>query len=601
MCGIAAIFSYNPSAAPVDQAELLCVREALRNRGPDGEGLWISGDKRIGFAHCRLAIIDLSAAGAQPMESPDGAVRIVFNGEIYNYRELRQRLEAKGYRFRSNSDTEVLIYLYQEHGRNLVLHLRGMYALAIWDEKRCGLLLARDPFGIKPLYYSDNGSTVRVASQVKALLKGDQIDTTPESAGHVGFYLWGHVPEPYTFYKGIRALPAGATMWVDATGRKEPCKFFNIAEECARAEEKETLINHGAMHEHLRFAILDSVSHHLIADVPVGVFLSAGLDSTTLVALAKETGTNDLRTVTLGFKEFQGTQHDEAPLAALVAQRYGATHQTRWVTKEDFHCEYQRLLDAMDQPTTDGVNSYFVSKAAKDSGLKVVLSGLGGDELFGGYLSFKQIPLMTKALSPFQAIPSLGKGFRYVAAPILKQFTSPKYAGLLEYGGSYGGAYLLRRGMFMPWELPDLLDGEMVRQGWQELQTLDCLMQTTTGVRHPHLQVMALETAWYMRNQLLRDSDWASMAHSVELRVPFVDIELFRTVTGMIGAGYPVTKRHMATTPTVPLPAAVLNREKTGFSIPVRDWLLGTTDRGERGLRGWALRIARENSEDVKC
>ena len=591
MCGLAAIFSYHSSSAPVEQAELLRIREAMVSRGPDGAGLWISNDKRIGLAHRRLAIIDLSKTGAQPMATQDGSVRIVFNGEIYNFRELRKELEAKGYFFHSRSDTEVLLYLYQEYGQDLVHHLRGMYAFAIWDGRQRGLFLARDPFGIKPLYYADDGSTIRVASQVKALLKGGHIDTLPEPAGHVGFYLWGHVPEPYTLYKGIRALPAGTSLWVDSAGKKQIRKFFNISDELAMASETQLTITSEEKHERLRSAMLDSVRHHLIAEVPVGVFLSAGLDSTTVAALAKDAGINDLRTVTLGFKEFQGTSNDEVPLAELVAQHYNTTHHTRWVTKENFKSEYQRLLDAMDQPSIDGVNSYFVCKAAKEAGLKVVLSGLGGDELFGGYSDFQQIPRMANALAPFQAVPLLGRGFRYLSAPVLKHFTSPKYAGLLEYGGTYGGAYLLRRGMYMPWELPDILNADLVRQGWRDLQTLDCLRQTNAGVSNPHLQVTALETAWYMRNQLLRDSDWASMVHSLELRVPLVDIELFKTVTSLIGAGYPTTKRDMASTPSVPLPDAVLNREKTGFSIPVREWLQdrgdGCGSKPERGLRSW--------------
>ena len=613
MCGLAAIFNYIPSAAPVDQAELLRIREAMLNRGPDGDGLWISDDRRIGLAHRRLAIIDLSAAGAQPMATIDGAVRIVFNGEIYNFRELRLGLEAKGYRFRSNSDTEVLLYLYQEHGRDMVHYLRGMYAFAIWDERQRGLFLARDPFGIKPLYYADNGSSIRVASQVKALLKGGHIDTTPEPAGHVGFYLWGHVPEPYTLYKGIRALPAGSTLWVDAAGRKQVHQFFNISDELAKASETPLFITREEMHEHLRAALLDSVRHHLIADVPVGVFLSAGLDSTTLVALAKEElislspahggelargpgrgeGANALHTVTLGFKEYKGTENDEVPLAELAARHYGTNHQTRWVQKENFQSECQRLLDVMDQPSTDGVNSYFVSKAAKDAGLKVVLSGLGGDELFGSYPSFQQIPRMVKAFSPLNAIPAFGKGFRYISAPMLKHFTSPKYAGLLEYGGTYGGAYLLRRGLYMPWELPNLLGGEMVRQGWEELKTMSRLEQTIQGTDNAHLKVIALETAWYMRSRLLRDADWASMAHSLEIRVPLVDVELFRSVSPLFNSTSAPSKRDMAQAPKLLLPAQILQRGKTGFSVPVREWLLeGEEGVGEdRGLRGWAKHV----------
>jgi asparagine synthase (glutamine-hydrolysing) len=593
MCGITTIFAYHKTAPPVDQEELLRIRERMYSRGPDGAGLWISENSRIGLAHRRLAIIDLSQTGAQPMSTPDGKLRIVFNGEIYNYRELRKDLEKAGYRFISTSDTEVLLHLYRRQGREMVHLLRGMYAFALWDEEKRGLLLARDPFGIKPLYYADDGRTIRVASQVKALLKGYEIDTNPEPAGHVGFYLWGHVPEPYTLYRGVRALPAGATLWVDTAGHKEIRQFFNLTEELAKTCDTLLSITREEMLVRLHDALLDSVRCHLIADVPIGVFLSAGRDSSTIVALAREAGMDDLHTITLGFREFQGTPNDETKLAEMVAHHYGTLHQTCWVAKEDFLREYSRFLEAMDQPSTDGVNSYFISKAAKDVGLKVVLSGLGGDELYGGYPSFHQIPSMAKVFAPFRSIPSFGKGFRYLSAPILKHFTSPKYAGILEYGNTHGGAYLLRRGMFMPWELPDLLGGEMVQQGWEELQTLLRLEQTTQGVNNDHLKVTALETTWYMRNQLLRDTDWASMAHSLEMRVPLVDIELFRAMVPLLNSSFAPNKRLMAEAPQLPLPSEVLVRSKTGFSVPMQEWFLRAnyTSSEKRGLRGWALTL----------
>ncbi len=565
------------------------MREAMIARGPDGAGIWLSDDGRVGLAHRRLAIIDLSEAGAQPMATADKSIHIVFNGEIYNYRELRCDLEAKGYSFHSRSDTEVLLYLYQEHGPDLVHYLRGMYAFAIWDQRKRGMLLVRDPFGIKPLYYADDGATLQIASQVKALLKGDGIDTSPEPAGHVGFFLWGHIPEPYTLYKGIRALPAGSMLWMDASGRRELKQFFNLAAELAGAQATALTISREEMRDRLRVALLDSVGYHLVADVPAGVFLSAGLDSTTIAALAKEAGHGPLHTVTLGFKQYQGSEDDETELAELVARHYGTIHQTRWVTKEDFQRGYPHLLDAMDQPTIDGVNSYFVSQTAAMAGLKVVLSGMGGDELFGSYASFQQIPRMVNLFHPFCAFPAVGRSFRYISAPVLKHFTSPKYAGLLEYGGSYGGAYLLRKGLFMPWELPALLDGEMVREGWNELQTLMRLEETINGVGNAHAKVTALETAWYMRNQLLRDIDWASMAHSLEIRTPFVDIELFRVVAALLNSSSVPAKADMAKSPKKSLPAQILSRRKTGFSIPVREWISGgvALQGVGRGLRGW--------------
>ena len=554
------------------------------------------------------------------MFSADGSLAIIFNGEIYNYRELRAKLEQSGRKFHSQSDTEVLLHLYAEHGDAMLRDVRGMYAFAIWDGRRNGLFLARDPFGIKPLYYVDDGKTVRVASQVKALLAGGHIDTAPDPAGHVGYFLWGHVPDPYTMFRNIRSLPAGSTMWVDRNGSKSPRKFCDITailadSEGMRREVPPRRVNSNqrfatanpsfggseGSSELLRSALAETVRYHLIADVPVGVFLSSGLDSTTMAALAAEQG-GILRTVTLGFEEYKGKDADETPLAEQFAKRCGAAHETMWVSRADFEAERDHLFEAMDRPSTDGVNTFFVSLAAKRANLKVALSGVGGDELFAGYPSFNDIPWMVRLLKPVTPVlPTFGREFRMVSAPLVKYLTSPKYAGMFEYGGSYSGAYLLRRGMFMPWELPDLLDPEMVRSGWRELQTLLRLDETLDGIRNPRLKVSALEMNWYMRHQLLRDSDWAGMGHSVEIRVPFVDVDFLRTIVPLLSGKNPPTKRDMAASASTLITSEMLERRKTGFQIPVREWLL--TDlpaladsphrMAERGLRGWAKHVYR--------
>jgi asparagine synthase (glutamine-hydrolysing) len=595
MCGIAGIYAYSKETPPVNTDEMIRIRDHMAKRGPDGEGLWVSGNKRCGLAHRRLAIIDLTEAGHQPMATQDGRFTISFNGEIYNYQALRTELEQKGCVFQSHTDTEVLLHLYRLDGAAMLGKLRGMFAFAIWDEQQQNLFLARDHFGIKPLYYADNGNTFRFASQVKALLAGGQIDTTPEPAGLVGFYLWGSIPEPFTRYKGIRALPAGSYLTIDQTGRTQQHSYFDLNQALRPPETPITAFNQNDALEQLHSALVDSVNHHLIADVPVGLFLSAGLDSTTLVALATETKATSLRTVTLGFNEYKGTDHDETILAQHVANHYSTQHSTQWVQQQDFATEYQNLLAAMDQPSIDGVNTYFVCKAAKDAGLKVALSGLGGDELLGGYPSFKQIPKMVNALKPFGALPALGKGFRLLSAPLLKHYTSPKYAGLFEYGTDYAGAYLLRRGLYMPWELPQVLDPELIKQGWQDLNTLATLRHTVEGIKNNHLKVSALEIGHYMRNQLLRDTDWASMAHSLEVRTPLIDIDLFKAVTTLAHAGKPPSKIHMAISPNKQLPKAILDRPKTGFTIPVQQWLSAQNNTDTcplNSLRTWSIAVA---------
>ncbi|MDB6108422.1 MAG: asnB [Pedosphaera sp.] len=595
MCGIAAIFNYR-TGKPVDKGELSTIRDHMMSRGPDGAGEWYSADHRVGLGHRRLAIIDLSPTGAQPMKNPEGTLVVTFNGEIYNYRELRSQLEKRGHCFQSQSDTEILLHLYAEKGEAMVRDLRGMYAFAIWDAQKRGLFLARDPFGIKPLYYADDGTAIRVASQVKTLLAGGHVDTAPEPAGHVGFFLWGNIPEPYTLYRGIRALPAGHSLWIDEAGSKRPTAFCSITKTHAQAEIPNSEARLAAA-DYLRSSLQDTVRHHLIADVPVGVFLSSGLDSATLVALAAaEQGR--LKTVTLGFEEYRGTANDEVPLAELVARQYGTEHQTIWVTRADFHACHDHLFNVMDQPSIDGVNTYFVSLAATRASLKVALSGLGGDELFGGYPSFQEIPKLVNSFRFFTGLPAFGQSMRVLSHPVLKRFTSPKYAGLFEYGGSYAGAYLLRRALFMPWELAEFLDGDLLRAGWQELQPLLRLEETLDGLKAERTKISALESCWYMRNQLLRDSDWASMAHSLELRTPLVDSKLLETLAPMLAGDTPPTKRDMASTPTSPLPASILNRRKTGFTIPVREWMVdprvelanGGAGVG-RGLRGWSRHV----------
>src|SRR6516164_555320 len=238
MCGIAGVYAYRPSARLVDRNELVRIRDHMAPRGPHGKGEWYSSDGRLGFGHRRLSIIDLSSRAAQPMQTADGRLVISFNGEIYNHRALRRKLEAKGYRFRSDSDTEVLLYLYADLGGEMLRELRGMFAFSIWDTQEQQLLLARDPYGIKPLYYVDDGSTVRFASQVKALIAGRGISSEPDPAGWVGFYLFGSVPEPFTTYRQVHAIPAGSFMRIDQRGCDTPVQYYSIAKTYADTKER---------------------------------------------------------------------------------------------------------------------------------------------------------------------------------------------------------------------------------------------------------------------------------------------------------------------------------------------------------------------------
>jgi asparagine synthase (glutamine-hydrolysing) len=338
-----------------------------------------------------------------------------------------------------------------------------------------------------------------------------------------------------------------------------------------------------------------------VADVPVGLFLSAGIDSTTLAGLASAQGSAALNAVTLGFREFEGTGQNEVPLATAVARQFGINHQSQWITLEHFESELAQLLEAMDQPSIDGVNTYFVSRAAAEAGMKVALSGLGGDELFGGYPSYRQVPALVDRLRWALPFPSAGRTIRQMLAPFLGALTSPKYAGTLEYGTSYGGAYLLRRALFMPWELDAVLDRATLAAGLESLGILEHLEAAIDGQRKPRSRVATLELNWYMRNQLLRDADWAGMAHSVEIRVPLVDVQLFTALAPLIVSEHYPTKRDLAGVLAAPLPADVTARPKTGFVTPLREWASHSTGgaRGERGLRSWARHVLSSQARDT--
>jgi len=584
MCGIAGIYSYHEDAPPVDQAELMRIRERMIPRGPDGAGMWVSEDRRVGLAHRRLAIIDLSPAGAQPMPDPESGNWIVFNGEIYNHAELRAQLNSAGVVTRSHSDTEVLLKLYAHKGPAMLNMLRGMYAFAIWDARKRQMFFARDPFGIKPLYIADDGRTLRFASQVKALLAG-KVDTRPEPAGHAGFLLWGSVPEPYTLYRGIRALLPGHWMIVADGVVGQPVCFNSPSHSLRHTPSAGPEAMEATLHQ-IAAAVRESVAAHMVADVPVGVFLSAGLDSTMLAACAASLGT--LRTLTLGFEEYKDSVYDEAALAGEVAHNLGAQHTLHRISAADFAQDREALLAAMDQPSIDGVNTWFVAKAAAQQGLKVALSGIGGDELFGSYPTFRQVPQLRKNLNGFAQSPLLGRAVRKGLSAISGVLPSPKYAGLLEYGGTLEGGYLLRRALFMPWEIGSLMDPEMAAEGLKELDTLSSMAANTAGVGSERLALSALEMQWYMKNQLLRDADWAGMAHSLEIRVPFVDMALLGQFVEIPALDPAQEKQMIARTVAPNLPEAVLNRPKTGFAVPIHQWLNPDAPNTISNHREWA-------------
>jgi asparagine synthase (glutamine-hydrolysing) len=573
MCGITAIFAYGANAAPVNREELEAITESMRSRGPDAGGTWISDDGRVGLGSRRLAIIDLSDEGRQPMFGVAGEVAIVFNGEIYNHHELRASLERGGARFHSRSDTEVILQLWRRDGPAMLGLLRGMYAFAIYDTRVKKMFVARDPYGLKPLYFADDGGTIRLASEVKALLAGGAVSRTISPAGAAGFYLTGSVPEPFTIRDDVRLVEAGTSFTVDERGRGEAQTHLSIASVFRRGRTQRGVTGLTEPEIAFRERVEESIEHHLVSDVPVGVFLSAGIDSSALTSIAARRYVDQLRTFTLAFEEFRGSTGDEAPLAERFARELGTLHRTRVVTRAEFRADLPAIFAAMDQPTIDGVNTWFISKAVHESGVKVALSGVGGDELFGGYPSFARVPRITRiARSPFAPL-----------MPVLSRH--PKAKLISTMGGTYAGAYLLQRGLFLPHELPALLGEDMAGEGIERLALMDLVQKAMTpDPGTPFARVATLEASLYMRNQLLRDTDWASMAHSVEVRTPFVDAALLRQLAPLLLETGRVGKEVLAAS----LPDWLRHRPKTGFFVPMSEWADLPPDGTSTRMRSWA-------------
>jgi len=555
MCGIAGILGSGPLDDAARQAVPVMLR-ALRHRGPDDSGMWTAPGGHAALAHARLSIIDLSPAGHQPMSTPDGRLTIVFNGEIYNHRGLRTDLEARGVAFRSNSDTEVILRAYEAYGTECVAKLRGMFAFALWDERERSCLFARDAFGIKPLYLAERDGRLIFASEVRALIASGLVSRELDPVGVNGYFRTGSVPEPRTLLKDVRCLPAGHwARW--RAGRLDARRYWTLD---FMPGEQATATAVSAT----RGALLDSVSHHFISDVPVGVFLSGGIDSTALVALARAVGRTELHTYSITFPD---APNDEGALARRTAAHFGTTHHEWPLNAAAGMGLFQQFLAAMDQPSIDGLNTFTVSKFAREQGMKVVLSGLGGDELFGGYKSFREVPRLARLnrllrrTGPVRAVAQAALG-RARRAPLRR------LGEMLGQPARLDTAYAALRGTFTPAEAAALtqhVTGQPApMEASEEIEFSDPTPEDT---------VSRLELTRYMRNQLLRDSDVMSMAHGLELRVPFLDLTLFDTVS-RIPAAIRLRRGKQLLLEAVPeIPPWIAQQPKRGFSFPFEKWL----------------------------
>ncbi len=655
MCGIFGVINFN--GQHVDKEKVLSARDILAHRGPDDSGLYLSSYNHtsiqscVALAHRRLSIIDLSPSAHQPMTTEDGRFTIVFNGEIFNYEELREPISSKQLavsqnQFRTNSDTAVILKLYAMEGSDCLKRLRGMFAFAIWDDKEKKLFTARDRFGIKPFYYLHNDNEFIFSSELKAIKKYKN-GLTLSMEGMDAFLKTGSVPAPLTIYEETTALLPGNYIEVrnhpstplrvtekqywsffdlltsndshtERSRSMAPDNFVNLTSQVIR--RRSNLNYDDETKKIIRNSLLDSIKAHMVSDVEVGAFLSGGIDSTAIVSLMRQAGHDKIKTISV---TFPGHQLDESKYSNLAAKKYETNHFEYRFQEDELINDFEKIIEAMDQPTIDGINTYFVSKAAASFGLKVVLSGLGGDELFGGYPSFINIP-------KYQRIKSLpfSRSLMKIAGSVLKGKLPAKAIEYFKNPNSPNAEYKLIRGLFADSELRELgwrsdsrqpayrtgragmTDSEQVGMTtedqmsfWQssesdekmsniKWQTENALQQMTndsmtkdyfsqiviaSGAKQSPsvLQYISyLESCFYMRNQLLRDSDAFSMTHSLELRVPFVDHLLYENVLPYLDNGFDKSfPKKMLVDAVSDLPAEIVHRQKQGFTFPFADWI----------------------------
>lgn len=554
MCGIAGILNYSS-----DRLEILIQRmqNALQHRGPDDRGIYLSTDRQTAIAHTRLSILDLTAAGHQPMSSGDRRYWITFNGEIYNFRELRHTLVAQGERFNSQTDTEVILKLYQKFGADCVNHLRGMFAFAIWDDLEKTCFLARDPLGIKPLYCWIDGATLVFASELKAILATRLPSITMSREGLYGYLVSGSVPEPHTLIEGIHCLPAGHWLrW--RSGEITQDRYWQIDFTPKAIEQEEAI-------QKVRHALIDSIEHHFVSDVPVGIFLSGGIDSTAVLALARQTQTGKLSTYSIAFEE---TNFNEGDTARQVADIFATEHTEFKITASLAKELFPQFLKAIDRPSIDGFNTFCVSQLARQNGTKVVLSGLGGDELFGGYQSFQKVPQMVRLGKQLQIVSPLAKAMGMG----LESWGSPRFKRLgdwLQQQPTSVSAYRSLRGIFSHREACAILQ-QYLTDGLLPMRSNDNLLPNLPSLED---EVSWLEINCYMRNQLLMDNDVMSMSCGLELRVPLVDKVLIEAIASIPSHIRLAPVKQLLIQAVSELPSEVINRPKQPFAFPFDRWM----------------------------
>jgi len=581
MCGICGSVGFDKGNNIVKQ-----MTAAMVHRGPDGSGFLRAGPVQLGMR--RLKIIDLET-GDQPIYNEDGSVAVVLNGEIYNFRELYYELNSLGHQFKTKSDTEVIVHAYEEWGIECLNHLRGMFALAIYDNRQGSpgelssyrLLLARDRLGIKPLYVWKSAHKILFSSEVRSLLASGRIPKNLDQAAVYTYLAFGSVQEPLTLIEGIRSLKPGSWLEIDVKGE--------CFEEKAGSYWKPDLSSQiEPAPGEVRDWLFDAVDSHLVSDVPLGAFLSGGIDSGSIVALASQALDNPLKTFTLGFDNWSA---DERELAELTAQLWKTDHNCRLVDLDNIFADLPDALISMDQPTMDGVNSWYVSREAKASGLSVALSGIGGDELFAGYPSFQYVPIL-------KLLPRLKRSRNVAAIPgstlIGGTDFRRKALAYIVRDNPINHPYFIVRSLMTESGIKGILSD----RSWEYIQDNGGPLQDwRSSVAHQISRVSGcdqvteiswLEMTQYMRSTLLRDTDMMSMAHSLEVRVPLLDhilVEKILSIPGKLKSKAGKQKYLLTQSLGADLPEEITSMAKRGFTFPFQVWLrAGLAQEVEREL-----------------
>jgi asparagine synthase (glutamine-hydrolysing) len=571
MCGIAGVFQVTGGPEPA-RADVARMVTALAHRGPDGSGLRVVSETTpvVALGHTRLAILDLSQAGSQPMSDADGTLHITYNGEIYNFAEVRAALGPDGWR--SHSDTEVILRAYARWGADCLHRLRGMFAVAIWDSRRQELFLARDHLGIKPLYYcrAADGS-VAFASEVRALLASGRVPRRLDADGLLGYLTYQSAPGAGTLIQDVRMLPPGTWMRVASDGNVTRHRYWDLFDAPVSVDEPAT--------SRARVADLlhQSAALHMVSDVPVAVFLSGGIDSSAIVALVRDIGEKP-RTFSVGFAE---QEFDETQFAEVIAQRFDTEHTPIRLSETQLLQQLPEALEAMDQPTGDGINTFVVARAVRAAGIKVALSGLGGDELFGGYPSFGR--LASRRLRAWLRLP---KSVRQLVGRSLQtaggsSIAALKTASLAASDGDLASLYAPLRQVLLPDQRTAVLEPAWAEQSkaWADPYVPMLRAAFSNGHREEVLGCVSYaEARTYMHDVLLRDTDQLAMAHALEVRVPLLDHVLAEYVVSLPDThkrpdGTP--KRLLVESLDDRLPTAVTRRRKQGFTLPLATWMRG--------------------------